>query len=219
MSNVNCKEIERKFLISEFPTNLTLIDDSIVTQGYLYTDDYEVRIRSKAEVMENEAIIGEDYVLSIKSSGDIERTEIETYVSKEFFESLKELIGLKFIKKEFKVYQLKNFMLEVSKVDPGTEDEYMYTEIEFDSIKEAKSFDPSLYPILGKEITYIDEYKMKNYWNFTRKGIPTVRYEKPPFIVRSDKAKEFINHTNPKALKRIKYMAEIFEKEMGIKKR
>ena len=51
-------------------------------------------------------------------------------------------------------------------MDPGSESEFIYAEIEFESEEAANEF---LKPdFLGEEVTNDDSYKMKNYWKRTR---------------------------------------------------
>lgn len=51
-------------------------------------------------------------------------------------------------------------------VDAGTEHEFYYGEIEFESEAAAEAFVPG--DFLGTEVTDDDAYKMKNYWSRTR---------------------------------------------------
>ena len=70
------------------------------------------------------------------------------------------------MKKDYKKYRLGNWELEVSLVDPGTEWEFYYGEIEFPSEEAANAFE--IPEFLGREITYDSYYKMKNFWKRTR---------------------------------------------------
>ena len=74
-------EIERKFLVDGFPTGLELMSDVYIEQGYLSFAP-EVRIR-KAVVLDTNA---EEYYLTIKGEGDLARREIETEITREFYE-------------------------------------------------------------------------------------------------------------------------------------
>ena len=57
--------------------------------------------------------------------------------------------------------------IEITKVDPGSSNEFIYAEVEFDSEKDAQEFS---FPLNSIEITYDPKYKMKSYWNKTRKA-------------------------------------------------
>lgn len=153
------KEIERKFLIKEFPNDLPKIEERTIYQGYLTTGDIEVRIRECIPPGKK------PFTMTIKTSGGLIRNEVESVISEEFYNDIKELIKAKFIKKDYCKYELDNELkLEVSKID----DDWMYAEIEFTSEEEANNFNISEYPFLLKDITYDSNYKMKNYWYDSR---------------------------------------------------
>ncbi|MCL2773364.1 MAG: hypothetical protein FWD71_08430 [Oscillospiraceae bacterium] len=154
-------EIERKFLINNFPNNLTCIKTAIVSQGYVSIIP-EVRIRSY-EYDNN----SKEYVLTIKGDGNLSRNEIEICIDEKTFNEILEIIAKPLIKKDYRKYQLPDgLMLECSQVDKDSATEFMYAEIEFENEKQAKTF--IVLDFLGKEITNCPEYKMKNYWNHTR---------------------------------------------------
>jgi CYTH domain-containing protein len=155
-------EIERKWLVSSFPTGLKLVREADICQGYLSTGDIETRIRSY------EKDGHKDYMLTFKGHGDIERPEVEDYIKEEFFNQLRTLIGKPLIHKTYKKYQLDDGkLLEVSWVDSGTKNEFMYAEIEFDTREEAEAYELDLDVIIS-EVTYNPCYKMKEYWKQTR---------------------------------------------------
>ena len=83
------------------------------------------------------------------------------------------MIGLPLIPKLRKNYLLSDgHVLEVNLVDEGTPTEYMYAEIEFDSVEEARSFDPAsagLLEYLSHEVTEEPQQTMGAYWLMTRK--------------------------------------------------
>lgn len=154
-------EIERKFLLEKFPDNLPLKEQSNVYQAYLSIDP-EVRIRRKN-------IDGTDvsHFVAVKSNGELVRHEVEMRISEEDFYALAGMIPHLFIKKEFRIYELPNGLeLECSLVDEGSSNEFMYAEVEFNSMEDASSFTPC-FDYVG-EITNCADYKMKNYWKQTR---------------------------------------------------
>lgn len=154
-------EIERKFLIESFPSNLPLKRQLNAYQAYLSTEP-EVRIR-RTEVA------GKDmaYFLTVKSSGTLVRQEVEMSICAEHFYALADMVPHSFIKKKFCVYELPNgLQLECSSVDEGSSFEFMYAEVEFSSVEEAESFMPCFDYVA--EITHCADYKMKNYWKRTR---------------------------------------------------
>lgn len=154
-------EIERKFLIDSFPSDLPLKRACQVYQAYLSLEP-EVRIRRY--VKEG---LDTGHVLTIKSGSGLVRREVEFAISQEQFDSLAEMIPVPFVSKDFRVYQLPNGLeLECSLVDKGMHSEFMYAEVEFPSVEAAGQFDPL--PFFKQEITDDPAYRMKNYWKSTR---------------------------------------------------
>lgn len=154
-------EIERKFLLDSFPTDLPLKEEFQVYQAYLSINP-EVRIRRNVKNGKDTA-----YYLAIKSSGELVRTEVELPISKDHFYALAEMVSQPFITKDFYVYGLPNgLVMECSHVDKGMDTEFMYAEVEFPSIKDAEAFE--LLPCLKEDVTNDSSYKMKNFWKRTR---------------------------------------------------
>ncbi len=154
-------EIERKFLLDSFPTDLPLKEEFQVYQAYLSIDP-EVRIRRNVKNGEDTA-----YYLAIKSSGELVRTEVELPISKDHFYALAEMVSQPFITKDFHIYGLPNgLVMECSHVDKGMDTEFMYAEVEFPSVKDAEEFE--LLPCLKEDVTNDSSYKMKNFWKRTR---------------------------------------------------
>lgn len=148
-------EIERKFLMDGFP-DLPELERAQVCQGYLGISP-EVRIRSK-RVGERET-----YRLCFKSEGDLVREEIELDLDKTTFEKLAKLVPKPMIRKDYRIYQLENGLkLECSRVDPESDTEFYYAEIEFKDESQAKEFCPPGF--LGREVTYDGSYRMKAYF-------------------------------------------------------
>ena len=154
-------EIERKYLVEGFPNDLELISEVYIEQGYV-TFSPEVRIRKAVVKSTGE----EEYYLTIKGDGDLSRSEIETAISKEFYEDTANFLGSEVVRKDYKKYRLGSWELEVSHVDAGKDWEFYYAEIEFPSEEAANAFEAPVF--LGKEITYDATYKMKNFWKRTR---------------------------------------------------
>lgn len=154
-------EIERKFLMNGFPEGLEVLSEVEIEQGYV-SHDPEVRIR-KATDKKTEV---EEFYMTIKDAGALTRTEIETDIEADFYYDVIDLLGFVPVKKDYKSYKLGPWKLEVSKVDEGTPHEFFYGEIEFPTEEDAKEFDPPTF--FGREITYNEDYKMKNYWKRTR---------------------------------------------------
>ena len=154
-------EIERKFLMDGFPIGLELISEVEVEQGYISFEP-ELRIRKALDKRTGK----EEFWLTLKGEGDLTRREVETEISSDFYYDTADFLEVRMIQKEYRKYRLGEWKLEVSLVDPGTDWEFFYAEIEFPTEKDAKDFVVPAY--FGREITFNEDYKMKNYWKRTR---------------------------------------------------
>lgn len=154
-------EIERKFLMDGFPIGLEIISEIEIEQGYISTEP-EVRIRRAVNKRTGDAKCR----ITIKGDGDLTRTEIETVIDEGFYYDVVDFLGVSMITKDYKKYRLGEWKLEVACVDEGTEREFFYGEIEFPTEEDARAFEPPKY--LGREITFSEDHKMKNYWKRTR---------------------------------------------------
>lgn len=158
--NTSGVEIERKFLLNAFPEDLPLLEESTVYQGYLCTDPV-VRIRSKEKDGQQK------FVLCFKGQGTLMRREIEMELTKSQFSQLSELLKAPMIRKDFRVYLLPDgHRLECSMVDRGSPSEFLYAEVEFASLEEAKVFEPPAF--LYRDVTEFPGFSMSRYWE-TRK--------------------------------------------------
>ena len=161
-------EIERKWIVDRWPDNLHFDREYDMRQGYL-TVHPTVRIRE-------EALNGGEtsYVLCLKSGSGLARYETEINLTHDEFREIEEMIGLPLIPKIRKNYLLSDgLVLEVNLVDEGAPTEYMYAEIEFDSVEEARSWDPGkegLQEYLSQEVTEEPQQTMGAYWLLTRKN-------------------------------------------------
>ena len=148
-------EIERKFLIPDFPDRLRELSRAQVWQGYLATDPV-VRIRKKQT--ESTA----SYKLCFKGEGQLVRQETELEISGEIFEELSRLLKKPLIHKDYRVYDLDGRKLECSRVDVNGKGVWYYAEIEFSSKEEAIAFCAP--DFLQNEVTYQKGYTMSEYW-------------------------------------------------------
>ena len=149
-------EIERKFLIDSFP-DLPLIEQAVCYQGYLSVRPV-VRIRKKVD--------GDiaTYKLCFKGKGTIARQEVELDITEEVYEQLVELLQGAPVRKDYRVYRLPGGeRLECSLVDPGEPTEFMYAEVEFATLEEARRFAPPGF--LNREVTEQPGYSMGSYWS------------------------------------------------------
>ena len=154
-------EIERKFLMDGFPIGLELISEVEMEQGYIGFEP-ELRIRKAVDKHTGK----EEFWLTLKGEGDLTRREVETEISSDFYYDTADFLEVRMIQKEYRKYRLGPWKLEVSLVDPGTDWEFYYAEIEFPTEEDAKDFVVPAY--FGREITFNEDYKMKNYWKRTR---------------------------------------------------
>lgn len=154
-------EIERKFWMDGFPEGLDIISEVEIEQGYVSIEP-EVRIRKAVDKHTGR----EEFRMTIKGDGDLTRNEIETNITSDFYYDTVDFLDANMIIKDYKKYKLGPWKFEVACVDPGTEREFYYGEIEFPTEEDAKNFVVPSY--FGREITYNDEYKMKYYWKRTR---------------------------------------------------
>lgn len=156
-------EIERKWLLDDFPKDLEPFATYRIRQGYLSINP-EVRIRSKV----NKENYHTDFKLTIKENGDIARIEVEKELEYDEFNYLLTMINKSMINKDYRKYKFRGHTLEISSVDIEGPNGFYYAEVEFESIEEANNFvAPDWF---GKEVTTEDHYKMKNYFNRTRNG-------------------------------------------------
>jgi CYTH domain-containing protein len=159
-------DIERKWLFDGsviIPYDVPYIKRGKYNQAYLSIYP-EVRIWNQ----EDGGKIS--YKLCIKGKGTIERIEIERDLTKEEFEQLMDVGGLKeedFIKKIIYVYDVNGHILVINFTDIDRENTgFIYGEIEFLSVEKANAFIPPSW--FGKEVTNDPDYKMANYWQRTR---------------------------------------------------
>ena len=153
------QEIERKFLLSEFP-DLPLLEKAETFQGYLSVEPV-VRIRKKVKKDHT------SYVLCIKGKGRLCRKENEWNLTEDVFQELEELLEIPMVRKEYRVYALEDgHRLECSWVDRGEPTEFLYAEVEFPSIEDALAFQPPAW--LDNEVTEDSYYSMSQYWQRKR---------------------------------------------------
>lgn len=149
-------EIERKFWITEFPTEYPELVHLETEQGYLVNVPVTVRIRRSYNCVTG----AETYILCIKSKGTLSRHEVETPIEKEQFEELAGMLEHPMVHKDYHAYRLPDGnVLECSVVDHGA---FSYAEVEFPSEEAAHAWQPL--PCLGKELTYDKRFTMGAYY-------------------------------------------------------
>jgi CYTH domain-containing protein len=136
-------EIERKFLVKHKPKNWFAYPSDKIVQHYLSLEP-ELRIRK---------INYHEHILTIKSSGDMVRKEVEFKISEDKFNELATM-SIGHIKKIR--YYIDKFEFDIYCNIEGL----MTVEIEFDSEEDANRFvKPNWF---GEEVTSDESYKNKN---------------------------------------------------------
>lgn len=148
-------EIERKWILQRVPTEFRLVRNSQIEQFYLSTNS-EVRLR-------HNPASNEPFRITVKGEGTLTREEIETKVSENFYNQLKDFVDKPPIKKDYFIFNCGGYPLAVSVVDDGA---FIYAEVEFESEEQARNFQLPIDDAI--EVTENPEYKMKNYWLRTR---------------------------------------------------
>lgn len=162
-------EIERKWMVLDWPRGLRPVRTHIMDQGYLCVRP-TVRIRREALEGGPTAL-----VLCFKGAPDptgLSRPEVETEIGPELFAQLEALIGKPLIRKERRSYLLpEGLVLEVNEVDPGQPGGFFYAEVEFPTEQAARAWDPAscgLGRYLSLEVTGQPGASMGEYWEKTR---------------------------------------------------
>lgn len=160
-------EIERKWMVRGWPQMLPLKEEFTMSQGYISVHP-TVRIRE-------EALTGgrTDYILCFKSAGGLAREEIERSIDRELFGELEQkIIAKPLIKKIRRSYLLPDgSVLEVNHVDEGRPTEFWYAEVEFETVEQARAWQPSdcgMDTYLNEEVTDQPGQSMGAYWAATR---------------------------------------------------
>jgi adenylate cyclase len=144
-------EIERKFLVDDFPESLDRGQAEAVTQGYLAIDDaVEVRIRRR----------GDHFSLTVKQGGGRSRLEEELEIEAGRFERLWPLTeGRRIAKTRFVVPAPGGDEVEVDVYEDEL-DGLVTAEVEFPSEASAEAFEPP--PWFGPDVTDDDRYKNRS---------------------------------------------------------
>lgn len=140
-------EIERKWLVAALPDGFDSRRGTSIRQGYVaLTDDVEVRVRE----------LGERHLLTIKSSGELTREEVELPISEADFERLWTLTAGRRIEKTRTIVELDGLSAEVD-VYAGSLAPLRVVEVEFASEREAGAFSAPAW--FGREVTRDAGYK------------------------------------------------------------
>ena len=134
-------EIERKWMLKRGYTVVDVIralniDDrqyyGYGEQVYLYTSDPQVRVRKLIELKDGSEV----YKMTIKNGSGLSRLEVESDITKEEYEAVANVVGIKPIRKMVWYYldRAANKTLELMEVNDGL---FVYLEVEFENEEEA----------------------------------------------------------------------------------
>ena len=138
-------EIERKFLITELPENLTQYNCRRIEQGYLCTAPV-VRIRRQDE----------EYYLTYKSKGMMVREEYNLPLTAEAYAHLREKTDGNLISKQRYLIPLNETLTAEFDIFDAPFAPLMLAEVEFSSEEEANSFVPPAW--FGEDVTFSGKY-------------------------------------------------------------
>lgn len=142
-------EIERKYLVSEIPDNLSDYKCRVIEQGYLSTNPV-VRVRKD----------NDSYYLTYKGSGMMAREEINMPLTKESYEHLiQKADGNIITKKRYEVPDGTGKLIELDLFE-GVFSGTILAEVEFESVEEADAYIPPAWFI--KDVTLEKEYHNSN---------------------------------------------------------
>lgn len=137
-------EIERKFLVKELPEHLEQYPCRHIKQVYISTDPV-IRARQK----------GEDYILTIKGEGFLQREEFELPLKREQFKRLSAKAEGCAIEKDRYRIPYGKYTIELDIFAPPFTP-LILAEVEFESVEEANAFTPPMW--FGEDVTHENEY-------------------------------------------------------------
>ena len=137
-------EIERKFLVKQIPEDLEQYPCRRIRQAYVATDPV-IRVRQKDE----------DYILTVKGEGFLQREEFELPLSKEQFKRLAAKSEGQSIAKDRYCIPFGAHTIELDIFAPPFAP-LVLAEVEFESIETANAFVPPEW--FGEEVTEENEY-------------------------------------------------------------
>lgn len=138
-------EIERKFLVSSIPENLTDYPHHVLEQGYLSTDPV-VRIRKEDD----------NYILTYKGKGFLSREEYNLPLTPASYEHLKTKIDGRLIRKKRYLIPYNHRLTIELDIFEAELAPLILAEVEFDSEEQAKAFIPPEW--FAQDVTYSSEY-------------------------------------------------------------
>ena len=142
-------EIERKFLITKLPDDLTNYKCRTIEQGYLSTKPV-VRVRKD----------NDEYFLTYKGSGMMVREEYNLPLTKESYHHLlQKADGIIITKKRYEIPTCDGLIIELDLFE-GPFSGITLAEVEFESESQANSYTPPEW--FGLDVTNSSEYHNSN---------------------------------------------------------
>ena len=147
-SSSPAQEIERKFIVSRLPDDLDSWPHQDIDQGYLALEPggAEVRVRRR----------GDRYFETVKSTGDVARTELEVELTREQFETLWPGTVHRRVSKTRYEIPWDGLTIEVD-VYSGDLSGLLVAEVEFESEAASERFRPPAW--FGRDVTADKRFK------------------------------------------------------------
>ena len=124
------KEIERKWLVDHLPNNMGTYPYTDIVQGYLCVDPV-IRVRKD----------GEEYYLTYKGNGELEREEYNLLLKAEAFENLLlKCDGIILEKRRYRIPVSEGKYTAELDIFKGAYKGLLYVEVEFENTEEASEF-------------------------------------------------------------------------------
>jgi CYTH domain-containing protein len=138
-------EIEKKFLIKRLPNNLGSYPHTQIKQGYISTSPV-IRIRQ----------LGDNFILTIKGKGLLEREEYELNITKNQFQKLSEKVEGTVIDKTRYYIPYEKYTIELDLFHDHYQD-LQVAEVEFETLDDAHAFSPPEW--FGEDVTHDVNYQ------------------------------------------------------------
>lgn len=146
---VSNKEIERKFIVDNIDFDLEQFSRECIDQSYISLDP-EIRIRKS----------NDDYILTVKGDGDLERDENNIKMTEKGYLNLKRIVISNIIEKDRFLIPLENNLTAEFDIYKNKLAGLKIVEVEFTSIEVANSFVKPYW--FKEEVTRDKRYKNKN---------------------------------------------------------
>jgi len=144
------REIERKFFVAKLPPEIENYPCQAIEQGYLLITETNAEVRLRKA--------GGSFTLTVKSGGDMVRSEAEIEIDSVLFNDLwPATVGRRLEKTRYQVVY-GDLTIQVD-VYGGKLQGLILAEVEFDSLEESTRFVPPAW--FGREVTADKRYKAR----------------------------------------------------------